>query len=140
MTYISYKMEKLNLKKVWEIMNTLSHKESVLSEDNIYVSLLGNRSSYCKQEFDSFLNYYSFKIDGDSIVVFNTDPIPYESWNNDDISFIPSVLISFSSEKLDSWMETEIKLELERQERDKLADKERIKEQIERLQKQLNNL
>jgi hypothetical protein len=37
-------------------------------------------------------------------------------------------------------METEIKLELERQEREKIREKENIKKQIELLTKKLNNL
>ena len=87
----------------------------------------------------SFLNYYSFRIDGDDIIVFNDDGIPYEDYTNRDFSYIPSVLLSFSSEKLDNWVETEIKLQLAKQERDKAEQKKDIKAQIERLQKQLQD-
>ena len=132
-------MKNLNLEKIWQICNLLSGRELELSEQNCYVSLLGNSSGYCPQEFDSFLNHYSFKIDGDDIVVFNTDPIPYESWNNDDVSYFPSVLLSFSAEKLNKWIETEIELQLAKQEREKIAEKENLKLEIERLTKKLNN-
>ena len=121
-------------------MNKLSYEEAKLSEEqDKWVSLLGNSSGYCRQEFDSFLNYYSFKVDGEHIVVFNTDPIPYESWNNDDVSYFPSVLLSFSAEKLNKWIETEIELQLKKQQREKIAEKENIKRQIELLTKKLNN-
>ena len=133
-------MENLNLRKVWEVMNTLSYRQAILAEqEDKYVQLLGSSSNYCPQEFEGFLNYYSFRIDGDEIIVFNTDPIPYESWNNDDVSYFPSVLLSFSAEKLNKWIETEIELQLAKQEREKIAEKENIKRQIELLTKKLNN-
>jgi hypothetical protein len=132
---------KLDLKRVWEVMNTLSYRQAILAEEeDKYVELLGHSSNYCQQEFDSFLNYYSFKVDGEHIVVFNTDPIPYEDYDNDDFSYIPSVLLSFSAEKLNKWIETEIELQLKKQQREKIAEKENIKRQIEQLNKRLNNL
>jgi len=131
---------KLDLEKVWQVMNTLSGRELGLSEENCYISLLGNSSDYCPQEFDSFLNYYSFKIDGDDIVVFNNDPIPYEDWNNNDISYFPSVLLSFSAENLEKWIENEIEMQLKQQEEDRIQEKEAIERQIEQLNKRLNIL
>ena len=131
---------KLDLKRLWEICSTLSEKESELAEQGIYISLLGHRSEYCSPSFEGFLNYYSFRIDGDEIIVFNNDGVPYESYYNNDYSNIPICLLSFSAEKLDSWIETEIGLELERLEREKVAEKENLKAQIKRLETQLNNL
>jgi len=129
-------MKNLNLEKIWQICNLLSGRELELSEQNCYVSLLGNSSNYCPQEFDSFLNYYSFKIDGEHVVVFNTDPIPYEDWNNDDMSYFPLSLLSFG-ENLEKWIENEIEIQLEQQEKDRIQEKEDIKRQIELLQKKL---
>jgi len=130
---------KLDLEKVWQVMNTLSGRELGLSEENCYISLLGNSSDYCPQEFDSFLNYYSFKIDGDDIVVFNNDPIPYEDWNNDDVSYFPLSLLSFG-ENLEKWIENEIEMQLKQQEEDRIQEKEAIERQIEQLNKRLNIL
>ncbi len=131
---------KLDLKRVWEVMNTLSYKQAKLAEEeDKYVELLGHSSNYCQQEFDSFLNYYSFKVDGDNIVVFNDDGVPYEDYDNDDFSYVPICLLSFSAEKLERWVETEIELQLAKQERDKIREKEDIKRQIELLQKRLGN-
>lgn len=132
-------MRELNLYKIWEVMNSLSEKEQELSEKNIYISLLGNSSEYCPQEFDSFLNYYSFKIDGDRITIFNIEPIPYESFGNNDVSYFPSVLLSFGTRDLDEWMENEIESQLKQQEFNKIAEKENLKRKIELLQKQLEN-
>ena len=134
-------MENLNLRRVWEVMNKLSYEETKLSEEqDKYVQLLGSSSNYCNPTFEGFLNYYSFRIDGDEIIVFNTDPIPYESWNNDDVSYFPSVLLSFSAERLENWMKIEIELQLKKQQREKIAEKEDIKRKIEQLNKRLNNL
>lgn len=133
-------MENLNLRRVWEIMSKLSYEETKLSEEqDKWVSLLGNSSDYCQQEFDSFLNYYSFKIEGEHIIVFNTDPIPYESWNNDDVSYFPSVLLSFSAEKIEKHMEEETEKQLKQEEENKIQEKEDIKRQIELLTKKLEN-
>jgi hypothetical protein len=133
-------MKEINLYRLWEICNKLSYEETKLSEEqDKWVSLLGNSSNYCQQEFDSFLSYYSFKVENDNIVIFNDDGVPYESYTNQDFSYIPICLLSFSDEKLERWVETEIELQLVKQERDKIQEKEDIKRQIESLQKRLGN-
>ena len=77
-------MENLNLRRVWEVCSTLSLKESELQEQSIFISFMGNRSNYYNPTFEDFLNYYSFRIDGDEIIVFNDDGVPYEDCTNDD--------------------------------------------------------
>jgi hypothetical protein len=133
-------MEILNLKKLWEVCNILSDKESELSEQNCYVSLLGINSDYLTTEFDSFLSHYSFKVEGDDIVVFNTDGIPYEDYNNNDISYVPIPVLGFGEKELENYIEQSIKMQLEQQENDRIAQKEDIQRQIELLNKRLNNL
>lgn len=132
-------MKNLDLENVWRVCNTLSNKMHELSEDSVYIELLGSTSNYAILSFEGFLDYYSFKIDGDTIEVFNNDTIPYSDYNNEDYSFISAVLLSFTPEKLNKWVETEIELQLAKQKRNKEAEKEYIKLQIERLQKQINN-
>ena len=131
---------KLDLKRVWKVMNKLSYEKSKLSEENVFVYLLGNSSEYSSMSFDSFLNYYSFKIDDDNIVVFNDDGVPYEDYYNNDFSYLPIELLSFSEEKLENWIENEIEMQLEKQRLQKIAEKEEIKRKIERLTKELNTL
>jgi len=133
-------MKELNLHRLWEVCNTLSNKQSELSEESIYIYFMGHRSNYSEISFEGFLEYYNFKIESDEIIVFNDDGIPYEDYTNDDFSYIPTVLLSFSAEKLDNWMKIEVDLQLEQQKREKEQQKEGIKSQIERLQTQLNNL
>lgn len=127
----------LNLYKLWQICNKLSNKQDELAEKNIFVSLMGVRSNYCDTSFEHFLEYYSFRFEESYILVFNDDGIPYEIYNNDDFSYVPTELIDMSDEGLDLWIEVEVERQLEAQRVNKLAEKENIKLQIERLQKQL---
>ena len=130
-------MKNLNLEKLWQICNKISWKQEQLTEDNIYISLLGNSSSYYMSDFEHFLEYYSFKIEDGNIVVFNCDGIPYEDYDNNDFSYIPIELLDMSDEDLIVWIEAEVERQLEAQRVNKSAEKENIKLQIERLQKQL---
>jgi len=132
-------MKELNLYRLFEICTLLSDKERELSENNTFVSLLGNRSSFSAYSFEQFLEYYSFKIEEDNIVVYNDDPIPYEQWDNDDVSYIPSVLLSFGEKDLEKWIEDEVEKQLKQQEKQKIAEKENIRKQIELLQKKLES-
>lgn len=130
-------MKNLDLEKLWNVCNTLSEKESELAEHGTYVSLLGNSSNFSAYSFEQFLEYYSFKIEDDNIIVFNDDKVAWEDYTVNDFSYIPIILLSFNEKRLESWMETEIKLELEKQEREKIQEKEDIKKQIKLLTKKL---
>jgi len=130
-------MKNLNLEKLWEICNKISWKQEQLTEDNIYISLLGNSSSYYMSDFEHFLEYYSFKVGKEDIIVFNDDLIPWEDYSVGDFSYIPTELLDMSDEDLIVWIEAEVERQLEAQRVNKLAEKENIKLQIERLQKQL---
>lgn len=131
-------MKELYLEKVWQIMNLLSGREAELSEQDCYISLLGNSSEYCPQEFESFLDYYSFKVDGEHIIVFNDDGIPYEDYSRNDFSYLPIELLPFGEKDLEKWIENEIESQLKQQEEQKIAEKENLKLEIERLTKKLN--
>jgi hypothetical protein len=132
-------MKTLDLDKLWEVCNILSEKESEFAEQSDYIYLLGNRSNFIAYSFEHFLEYYSFKIVEDEIMIFNDDGVPYESYTNEDFSYIPSVLLSFSRKELDEWIENEIERQLKQQEFNRLQEKENIKLQIENLQKRLNS-
>ena len=130
-------MKTLDLEKTWQILNRISLKMDELSEKDIFVSLLGNRSSFGASTFESFLEYYSFKIENDTIIVFNDDGIPWEDYTTNDFSYIPLTLLNFNEQELENWMKEEIENQLKQQEVEKLQRKEEIKTQIERLQKKL---
>jgi hypothetical protein len=133
-------MKNLDLEKLWIVCNTLSNKQSELYEQSIFVHLLGHRSNYDEMGFENFLEYYSFRVGTDEVVVFNQDGVPYEDYHNDDFSYIPTVLLSFAEKDLEKWIDDEIEKQLGQQKRDKLAEKENIKQKIKYLETQLNNL
>lgn len=122
---------KLDLNRVWEICNTLSEKQSELAEESVYIHLLGHQSDYSNSTFENFLEYYSFKIDGDDIVVFNDDGVPYEDYYNNDFSYLPIELLSFGEKEIENWIENEMEMQLKQQEINKIAEKENIKQKIE---------
>lgn len=130
-------MKNLNLYRIWEILNKLSNKQDELAEESIYVLLMGVMSNYCTPSFEGFLNYYSFRIDGDDIIVFNNDAVGWESFNNDDFSYIPTELLEMLEEDLDKWIDEEVDKQLYLEKLNKSAEKDRIKEEIKRLEKQL---
>ena len=118
-------------------MNKVSEAQDTMHEKDLYVYLLNTRSYYVQSDFENFLNYFSFKVEKEYVEVFNYDPIPYENDKNDDVFYIPNKLLSFTDEELNVWAEEKIQKELDRIERDKIAEKERIKADIDRLNKQL---
>ena len=100
---------KLDLEKVWKICNILSEKQSYLSEvEDKYVQLLGNQSNYCDMSFKNFLDYYSFKIVEDEIVIYNDEPEAWEDYRTNDFSYLPIELLSFAEKELEDWMNTKI--------------------------------
>lgn len=133
-------MKELNLYRIWQIMNRVSEAQDKMHEKDLYVYLLNSHSYYVPSDFENFLNYFNFKIEKEYVEVFNRDGVPYENYNNDDVFYIPNKLLSFTDEELDVWIEDKIERELKRIERDKIAEKERIKADIDRLNKQLERL
>ena len=91
-------------------------------------------------DFESFLEHFSFRIDDNYITVFNDDPIPYKDFTNQEFIYIPKEIINLSDGELEIWLQEEGEKELDRIERDKIAEKERIKADIDRPNKQLENL
>lgn len=133
-------MKELNLYRIWQIMNKVYEAQDKMHEKDLYVYLLNSCSYYVPSDFENFLNYFSFKVEKEYVEVFNCDPVPYENYNNDDVFYIPKELLSMTDKELDVWIEDKIQKELERIERDKIAEKERIKADIDRLNKQLERL
>lgn len=133
-------MKELNLFRVWEILSRVIKAQNKMHDKDLYVYLLNTRSYYTPSNFKNFLNYFSFKIEDEHITVFNDDGVPYEDYNNNDFFYIPKELLSMTNKELGIWIEDKIQKELGRIESDKIAEKERIKVQIDRLNKQLEGL
>ena len=130
-------MKELNLHRIWQIITKVSEEQDKMHEQDLYVYLLNTRSYYVSSDFENFINYFSFKVEKEYIKVFNYDPIPYENDYNDDIFYIPKKLLTMTDQELNIWIEEKIQKELDRIECDKIAEKERIKADIDRLNKQL---
>ena len=122
---IIYKMKELNLYRIWQIITKVSEEQDKMHEKDLYAYLLQSTSYYVPSDFENFLNYFSFKIEKEYVEVFNYDPIPYENYDNDDVFYISKKLLSMTDEELDIWIEEKIQKELDRIERDKIAEKEK---------------
>ena len=129
----------LDLKKIWEILNTLSNRQEELGQEYYYVDLLGRDSNYFSRDFESFLEYYSFRVEDNNVVVFNDDLIPYSDYTNNDYSYIPLPVLGFGEEELENYIKQTVEMQLKEQEEQRIAEKENIKRQIEQLQKRLEN-
>ena len=130
-------MKELNLYRIWQIVNRLTEEEEKYHIKDLYVYFLGNNSNYFRMDFESFLEHFSFRIDDNYVTVFNDDFIPYENFTNQEFIYVPKEIINLSDNELEIWLQEETEKELDRIERDKIAEKEKIKADIDRLNKQL---
>lgn len=109
-------MENINTKRIWEIFQIIDR----IDEDEV---LDFNNASL---EYESFLEWYSFKIIRDSIMVYNDDRVPYEDYTWDDFNYIPFSVMKMSDEEVEKWVLEEIKkkekenVELEQQRKEVL--------------------
>jgi hypothetical protein len=135
-------METLNLKKLWEICNILSDKQNEFHEQGIYIYFMGRSSEYNSMSFESFLDYYSFKIikDVNEVLVFNNDPISWENYSTNDFSYVPLNLLLGGEKALEEYLKNETEKQLEQIEKDKIALKEKVKKDIEKLTNKLKTL
>ena len=130
-------METINLKRIWELVNKLSSAQDMLHEQDKYVYFLGGRGNYMYTDYNKFLDYYSFQIQKENICIHNNDFIPYEDYTNNDFNYLPIKLLQITDKQVDEWIEEETEKQLKQIERDKITEKEEIKQKIKRLEKQL---
>ena len=133
-------MKELNLYRIWQIINKLYEKQYDLDEEGIYIYLLGNNSNYVEMKFETFLENYSFKVEDTYISVFNDDAIPWEEYRNNDFIIVPKETLSLTDNELIIWIENKVQELTKIYEESKIAEKERIKADINILNKQLENL
>ena len=133
-------MKQLNLYRIWEVINFIARQEAILNDQGIYPCVLGNHSEYYVMDFNDFLSEYYFYVLKEKVRIFNNDPIPYEDYNNTDTSYLPIKILNYNDEQLLQWFNKQVedyKVSLEKENKRK---KESIKNQIEILTKQLENL
>ena len=92
-------MKMINTKRIWEIFQIVDR----IDEDG---TLGFNNASL---EYESFLEWYSFKIIRDSIMVFNDDRVPYEDYTWNEFNYIPFSVMNMSDEGVEKWVIEEIK-------------------------------
>ena len=92
-------METIDIKRVWEIFQIIDKidEDGILDFNNAFL------------EYEGFLDWYSFKILEDTIMVYNDDQIPYEddTWN--DFNYIPFSVMKMLDEDVEKWVLEEIK-------------------------------
>lgn len=86
-------MEIINTKRIWEIFQIIDR----IDEDEV---LDFNNASL---EYESFLEWYSFKIIRDSIMVFNDDRVPYEDYTWNDFNYIPFSVMKMTDREVEKW-------------------------------------
>jgi len=133
-------MKTLDLYRIWEVLNIVKNQENILYEKDIYLNILGHNSKYYEMEFEYFLDEYAFRVDADQICIFNDDQIPFEDYTNNDFSFIPKKLLSFSDTELMAWIEEETKIFIAELEKDNKNKRKRLEYKIQMLTNELNKL
>lgn len=92
-------METINIKRIWEIFQIIGRidVDGTLDFNNAFLG------------YEGFLDWYSFKILEDTIMVYNDDQVPYEddTWN--DFNYIPFSVMNMSDEEVEKWVLEEIK-------------------------------
>ena len=119
-------MEIINLKRIWEIFQIIDRidEDGTLDFNNAFLG------------YEGFLDWFSFKILEDTIMVYNDDQIPYEddTWN--DFNYIPFSVMKMSDEEVENWVLEENKRECEEYEEHRkselLREIERNKEILKR--------
>ena len=112
-------MESINTKRIWEIFQIIDR----IDEDEV---LDFNNASL---EYEGFLDWFSFKVLADSVMVFNDDPIPYEDYTWNDLNYIPFSVMNMTDEEVEEWVIEEIEKEYVEWEQSR---KETLLQEIER--------
>lgn len=90
-------------------------------------------SSQGLNSFQDFVEWFSFKLEKDSVIYFNNDWIPYENEQWNDFNFIPFELLDESEEFIKEWVLKKIK-SLEE------SYKEELKERLRRAENEVQIL
>ena len=115
-------MEIINTKRIWEIFQIIDRidEDGTLDFNNTFL------------EYEGFLDWFSFKMLKDTIMVYNNGQIPYEDYTWNDFNYIPFSVISMSDEEVEKWMLEEIKKKEEEAVEWEQKRKETLLEEIER--------
>lgn len=115
-------MEVINTKRIWEIFQIIDR----IDEDGV---LDFNNALF---EYEGFLDWFSFKMLKDTIMVFNDDRVPYEDYTWNEFNYIPFSVMNMSDEGVEKWVIEEIKKKEEEYVEWEQKRKETLLEEIER--------
>ena len=115
-------MEIINTKRIWEIFQIVDRidEDGTLDFNNTFL------------EYEGFLDWFSFKMLKDTIMVFNDDRVPYEDYTWNEFNYIPFSVINMSDEGVEKWVIEEIKKKEEEYVEWEQKRKETLLEEIER--------
>ena len=88
--------------------------------------------------FQDFVEWFSFKLEKDSVIYFNNDWIPYENEQWNDFNFIPFELLDESEEFIKEWALKKIKSSEESYKEDLKDRLRRAENEVEILKKQIS--
>ena len=118
-------MEIINTKRIWEIFQIVYRidEDGTLDFNNTFL------------EYEGFLDWFSFKMLKDTIMVYNNGQIPYEddTWN--DFNYIPFSVMKMTDREVEKWVSKEIKKKEKEDVEWEQKRKETLLEEIERNKK-----
>ena len=118
-------MEIINTKRIWEIFQIVDRidEDGTLDFNNTFL------------EYEGFLDWFSFKMLKDTIMVYNNGQIPYEddTWN--DFNYIPFSVMKMTDREVEKWVSKEIKKKEKEDVEWEQKRKETLLEEIERNKK-----
>ena len=102
-------METINIKRIWEIFQIVDRidEDGTLDFNNTFL------------EYEGFLDWFSFKMLKDTIMVYNNGRVPYEddTWN--DFNYIPFSVMKMTDREVEKWEQKRKETLLEEIERNK---------------------
>ena len=118
-------MEIINTKRIWEIFQIVDRIDENGTLDFNNTSL----------EYEGFLDWFSFKMLKDTIMVYNNGQIPYEDGTWNDFNYIPFSVMKMTDREVEKWVLEEIKKKEKEDVEWEQKRKETLLEEIERNKK-----
>ncbi len=115
-------MEIINTKRIWEIFQIVDRidEDGTLDFNNTFL------------EYEGFLDWFSFKMLKDTIMVYNNGRVPYEDYTWNEFNYIPFSVMNMSDEGVEKWVIEEIKKKEKEDVEWEQKRKETLLEEIER--------
>ena len=115
-------MEIINTKRIWEIFQIVDRidEDGTLDFNNTFL------------EYEGFLDWFSFKMLKDTIMVYNNGRVPYEDYTWNEFNYIPFSVMKMTDREVEKWVSKEIKKKEKEDVEWEQKRKETLLEEIER--------